>query len=62
MKTIHQKHQILASLDAMDSTQTEKVLMYIKGLLNPQPRENRNQLIRLEAMKQIRQALKESRF
>lgn len=48
---------IQASLDELDSVQAEKVLQYIKRLLN-QPRKNRNYYeFRREALKEIRQAL-----
>jgi hypothetical protein len=51
------KIAIQASLDELDSFQAEKVLRYIKGLLN-QPRKNRDYYtFKREALKEIRQAL-----
>lgn len=52
------KIAIQASLDELDGFQTEKVLQYIKGLLD-QPRKTRDYYeFRSEALKEIRQALK----
>lgn len=48
--------QILESLNSLDNTQTEKVLNYIKGLVNGPEKQN-NHNIKREAMKQIRLAL-----
>lgn len=62
MKTVHQRRQILASLDAMDQVQTEKVLDFIKGLTTYPPRETAKQAFKREALKQIRQALQENRI
>ena len=58
MSDINQKHKILESLDSLDQAQTEKVLNYIKGMTQPLRNE---QQIKREAMKQIRQALGNSR-
>ena len=60
MKTIHQRHQILASLDAMDQSQTERVLDFIKGMLSQSPAETRHQSVKREALRQIRKALQEN--
>jgi hypothetical protein len=58
MKSIHQKHEILESLDALDQVQAEKVLTYIKALLvNQIEQDSREQRAKREAMMQIRQAL-----
>jgi hypothetical protein len=56
MNSITKKLQILESLDAMDQTQTEKVLAYIKDMLTPKSEIERKRSKR-EAMKEIRQAL-----
>jgi hypothetical protein len=58
MTNINQKHKILESLDSLDQAQTEKVLDYIKGMTRPMGNE---QHIKREALKQIRQALGNSR-
>ena len=61
MTAFNQKHQILESLDSLDEGQTEKVLEYIQGLLsNPQHDADYKQFKR-EALKEIRQALGNSR-
>jgi hypothetical protein len=52
------KLAIVQSLDAMDQLQVEEVLLYIKGLLNKPALENDYQSFRREAMKEIRQALR----
>jgi hypothetical protein len=39
MTTIHQRHEILDSLNALDASQAQKVLEYIKGLLYTTPDE-----------------------
>jgi hypothetical protein len=57
MTTIHQRHEILDSLNALDSNQAEKVLEYIKGLLYTTPDEATQKQIKREAMKEIRRAL-----
>lgn len=57
MTNIHQKHQILASLDSLDQAQTEKVLEYIKGLVTPAKEALGYRKLKREAMKEIRQAL-----
>jgi hypothetical protein len=58
MITIHKKHQILESLDSMDEEQTEKVLTYIKRMLNLPSGEISYSQFKREAMVEIRQALK----
>jgi hypothetical protein len=59
MITIHQKHQILESLDSMDAEQTEKVLTYIKRMLNLPSTENSYQHFKRKALNEIRQALEQ---
>jgi hypothetical protein len=61
MTNIHQKHQILESLDSLDQAQAEKVLEYIKGLMVPARDGSRYQKLKREAMKEIRQALGKGR-
>ena len=51
------KLAILQSLDAMDPVQMEQVLLYIKGLLVTSEKSN-YQTFKVEAMKEIRKALK----
>lgn len=62
MNAIHQRHQILASLEVMDQAQREKVLNYIKGLLHYPVRENAYDKLKREGLKQIQQALKETKI
>ena len=57
MTTLHQKHQILESLNSMDHVQTEKVLAYVKGLLRPTPHETAYDRFKRNAMKEISEAL-----
>jgi len=61
MTTIHQRHEILDSLNALDSNQAEKVLAYIKGLLYTTPDEATQKQLKREAMKEIRRALGKGR-
>jgi hypothetical protein len=58
MASIHQKHKILESLDSLDQAQTEKVLDYINGMIKPLRNDQR---LKREALKQIRQALGNTR-
>ncbi len=60
MKSVTEKLQILESLNAMDQTQTEKVLAYIKDMLTPKSERDYKRNKR-EAMKEIRQALSSER-
>lgn len=62
MKSIHQRHQILESLNSMDQAQTEKVLDFIKRMRNYPPQETAQQVLKREALKQIRQALQENKI
>ncbi|MBL7835411.1 MAG: hypothetical protein U0U09_07140 [Cyclobacteriaceae bacterium] len=61
MNSVTEKLQILESLNALDKTQTEKVLAYIKGMLAPNQEELEYKRNKREAMKEIRQALNGSR-
>jgi len=54
------KLAILQSLDAMDQTQMNEVLSYIKGILHPK-RANDYQSFKREALKEIRQALRKDK-
>lgn len=57
MNSVTEKLQILESLNALDETQTEKVLAYIKGMMAPNKEEQEYKRNKREAMKEIRQAL-----
>ena len=57
MTPINQRHQILEKLDSLDSSQAEKVLEFIKGLLYKTPDEASKKKFKQEAMKEIRSAL-----
>jgi hypothetical protein len=54
------KLAILQSLDAMDQGQMENVLLYIKGVLQ-QPAHVDYKSFKKEAMKEIRNALRQNR-
>lgn len=60
MNSVTKKLQILESLNALDQTQTEKVLAYIKDMLTPSD-EIQYKRNKREAMKEIRQALSRER-
>jgi hypothetical protein len=60
MNSVTKKLQILESLNALDQTQTEKVLAYIKDMLTPSD-ESQYKRNKREAMKEIRQALSRER-
>ncbi len=60
MNSVTKKLQILETLNALDQTQTEKVLAYIKDMLNPKS-EVEYKRTKREAMKEIRQALSRER-
>ena len=60
MNSVTEKLQILESLNALDQTQTEKVLAYIKDMLTPSD-ESQYKRNKREAMKEIRQALSRER-
>jgi hypothetical protein len=59
MTSINQKHQILESLDSLDQDQTKKVLDYITSMIQYSSRDD--QRVKREALRQIRQALGNSR-
>ena len=61
MTVTHQKLKILESLGSLDQVQTEEVLNYIKGLLQAPKAEADYNRFKREAMKEIRQALNNSR-
>lgn len=52
------KLAIVQSLDGMDQVQMEEVLKYIKTVLNQPHRPMNYQRFKYEAMKEIRQALR----
>lgn len=60
MRNIHHKYQILESLNAMDQAQMESVLKYVKSMLEaPTSSETDYERFKRNAMKEIRQALKD---
>lgn len=61
MTTATQKLQILESLNALDQSQTEKVLAYIKNMLVTSRDDMQYKRFKREAMREIRQALKTDR-
>jgi hypothetical protein len=61
MTSIHQRHEILDSLNSLDASQAEKVLEYIRGLTYTAPDEATHRRMKREAMKEIRQALGKGR-
>ena len=60
MNSVTKKLQILESLSALDQSQTEKVLAYIKDMLSLK-NEGEYKRNKREAMKEIRQALNHDR-
>lgn len=52
------KLAILQSLDAMDQTQMDEVLKYIKGILSNPSRSGDYQTFKRQALKEIQQALR----
>ncbi|HEY0652382.1 MAG TPA: hypothetical protein VGD65_04600 [Chryseosolibacter sp.] len=59
MTSINQKNQIVESLDSLDQDQTKKVLDYITSMIHSSSRDDKR--IKREALRQIRQALGNSR-
>lgn len=59
MTSKRQKDQILESLNLLDQSQAEKVLMFIKDLVYGSKQEVRYRLTKREAIKQIQQALRQ---
>lgn len=57
MKAITKKQAILQSLEAMDASEMEKVLDYIKDLLYNPVNDLNYQQIKQQAMQEIRTAL-----
>ncbi len=55
------KLAILQSLDGMDKVQMEEVLTYIKGVLSQPERSIDYMTFKKEAMKEIRQALRQEK-
>lgn len=55
------KLAILQCLDAMDKVQMEEVLTYIKSLLNQPEKTSDYKSFKKEAMKEIRQALRQEK-
>ncbi len=55
------KLAILQSLDSMDKVQMEEVLTYIKSLLQQPARTDDHEAFKKEAMKEIRQALRQEK-
>jgi tellurite resistance protein len=60
MTSVTNKLRILESLDALNQSQSEQVLEYIKNLINPREEAQHNRNKR-EALKEIRQALNRDR-
>lgn len=62
MTALHQKFEIMESLDSLDQSQAREVLNYIKNLQHKSSVEDqRQQKIKREAMIEIRQALNKGR-
>lgn len=55
------KLAILQSLDAMDKVQMEEVLTYIRSILSQPERNPDYKAFKKEAMKEIRQALRQEK-
>jgi hypothetical protein len=55
------KLAILQSLDSMDKVQMEEVLNYIKSLLHQPAKPEDHKAFKKEAMKEIRQALRQEK-
>ena len=60
MNSVTKKLQILESLSALDQSQTEKVLAYIKDMLAPRS-DAEHKRNKREAMREIRKALSTER-
>ncbi|GAA0891684.1 hypothetical protein GCM10009122_13630 [Fulvivirga kasyanovii] len=58
MKAITKKQAILQSLEAMDASEMEKVLDYIKDLLYNPANDLNYQKVKQQAMREIQHALK----
>ena len=62
MTTINQKQEIVQSLGNLDAVQSEKVLEYIKTLLNRRRDEKNDDSRKGEIMKEINRALGQARL
>lgn len=62
MTTINQKQEIVQSLGDLDAVQSEKVLEYIKTLLNRRQDEKNDDSRKGEIMKEINRALGQARL
>ncbi len=62
MIVIHQKQEIVQSLDDLDAIQSEKVLDFIKELLDRQRNEADQQSLDRKALKEINRALRHPRL
>lgn len=60
MKTLTKKQAILQSLDAMNASEMEKVLDYIKNLLYDQRHDRNYERLKERAMKEIKKALRKN--
>jgi hypothetical protein len=60
MTNVNERLAIVESLNSLDASQTSKVLDYIKGLTNTR-NDLRHQMLKHKALKEIRQALGNSR-
>ncbi|ELR73654.1 hypothetical protein C900_02058 [Fulvivirga imtechensis AK7] len=60
MKTLTKKQAILQSLEAMNASEMEKVLDYIKDLLYDPHHDENYQQFKQKAMKEIEKALKKN--
>ena len=60
MKTLTKKQAILQSLEAMNASEMEKVLDYIKDLLYDHHHDHNYQQFKQNAMKEIEKALKKN--
>jgi hypothetical protein len=57
MTTTKQKQEILQSLNSLDPAQSDKVLNYMKGLIQGNQKEDDYKALKRQAMKEISQAL-----
>jgi hypothetical protein len=61
MTATHKKLQIMESLDSLDQRQSEKVLDYIKRLMELKEDDFRHERMKHKAMQEIRQAIGHAR-
>ncbi|HEY9486972.1 MAG TPA: hypothetical protein VIQ51_01490 [Chryseosolibacter sp.] len=57
MTTTNQKQEIVQSLRHLDAVQSEKVLNFIKGLLDVEHNDLHHQHLKVKALKEISHAL-----